>query len=158
MDLADPQAGIEQRKIGPFCEMPVVAHADLGRPYHRGWYLTIDPAKMTMLANGPAEVLFNRIDRVSLPDGGITSFSEGPGYGFNEPVHIAANDPSHGGWLMMMVDHVVAEGYWVQEVWILVADDVASGPIAKVKMPFVTCEQVHGSWVPRRLLEEARAD
>lgn len=157
-DIADPSAGIAEDQLGPLCEMPVIAQADIGRRYDRGWYLTIDPAKLTMLANGPSEVVFNSLHRISLPDGAIQAFSEGPGCGFNEPVHIAAADATHGGWLMMMVDRVIAQDHWVQEVWILEADRIAAGPIAKVRMPFATCEQVHGTWVPRRLLDAARAD
>lgn len=158
VDTAAVGAGVVESKIGPFCEMPVVAAADAGRPYDRGWYLTVDPGKLTFLANGPGEVLFNCVQRVSIADGSITSFSEGPGIGFNEPIHIPARDTQHGGWLMMMIDRVIAEGHWVQEVWILEADAISRGPIAKIKMPFATCEQVHGCWVPRDRLDAASAE
>jgi carotenoid cleavage dioxygenase len=58
----------------------------------------------------------------------------------------------------MMVDRVIAEGHFAQELWVIEADRVEAGPIAKVFMPFVTCEQVHGSWVPRALLDVANRD
>jgi len=99
--------------------------------------------------------VFNCLQRISFPDRSIDSFSQGPGIGFNEPVHIAARDPGHGGWLVMMIDRVIAQDHFVQEVWILEADAIANGPIAKVRMPFTTCEQVHGWWVPRNALERA---
>ncbi|PZO05951.1 MAG: carotenoid oxygenase [Alphaproteobacteria bacterium] len=156
MDLAQPEAGITEWQIGPFGEMPLIAHRDTGKPYSRGWYLSVDPTKLTRLANGPGEYVFNQLVRVSFPDGGLEVFSEGPGCGFNEPVHIPSQDPAHGGWLMLMVDWIVAEGYFAQQVWIFEADDIAKGPIAKVLMPFVTCEQVHGTWVPRARLDQAR--
>lgn len=160
-DPADPEAGIVETKIGPFCEMPIVAARDVGRPYSRGWYLTVDPTKLTMLANGPGEVVFNCLQRIAFddgkPTGAITSFSQGPGVGFNEPVHVPAQDAAHGGWLLMMVDRVVADGFFAQELWILEADRIESGPIAKVFMPFSTCEQVHGNWVSRARLATAKA-
>lgn len=158
VDLANPDSGVDSRQIGPFGEMPVVAAADLGRTYDRGWYLTVDPAKMTMFANGPGEVLFNCVQRISPTDGAIESFSEGPGIGFNEPVHIPSAQPGHGGWLMMMIDRIITPEHWEQQVWILEADAIAKGPIAKIRMPFATCEQVHGTWVPRAKLNEARTD
>lgn len=156
IDLDDVGAGISEWKIGPFGEMPRIAHADAGKAYARGWYLTVDPAKLTRLQNGPADVVFNCLLRVSFPDGAIEAFSDGPGLGFNEPVHVPADDPDHGGWLMMMVDRIVAEGHFAQEVWILEADDIGKGPIAKAFMPFATCEQVHGSWVTRAELDQSR--
>ena len=158
VDLADVGAGVSGRQIGPFSEMPIVAADDVGRDYGRGWYLTVDPARMTSFANGPGEVLFNCLQRISFPDGTIESLSEGPGVGFNEPVHVPASHPGHGGWLLMMTDHIITPEHWTQEVWILEADAIGKGPIAKVKMPFVTCEQVHGAWVSRSRLEQARAD
>lgn len=156
VDLGNPASGVSAREIGPFCEMPIVPAVDAGREYKRGWYLTVDPTKLTMLANGPGEVVFNCLQRISLADGSIESLSEGPGYGFNEPVHVPAKDAAHGGWLLMMVDRIVAEGFIAQEVWVLEADAISKGPIAKVLMPFSTCEQVHGAWVPRAMLETSR--
>jgi carotenoid cleavage dioxygenase len=88
----------------------------------------------------------------------MEAFSDGPGIGFNEPVHVPASSPSHGGWLLMMVDRAIADGHYTQELWIIAADEVSRGPIARVFMPFTTCEQIHGGWVPRRLLDEARKD
>jgi carotenoid cleavage dioxygenase len=156
VDLGDKEASVVSRQIGPFCEMPVIAAADVGRAYSRGWYLTVDPEKLTLFANGPSEVLFNCVQRVSPVDGTIQSFSQGPGFGFNEPVHVPGKD-GHGGWLMMMVDCIITPEHWVQEVWLLEADAIAKGPVAKIRMPFATCEQVHGTWVPREALNKLSA-
>lgn len=153
VDLANVGSGIAAAKFGPLCEMPIIPAADAGRKYSRGWYLTVDPSKFTMLANGPGEVLFNCLRRVSFtdgePDGGEISFSQGPGIGFNEAMHVPSKDPAHGGWILMMTDHVVAKGHFAQQLYILEADRIDQGPIAKVFMPFSTCEQVHGNWIPR---------
>lgn len=156
MDLADVDTGISEWTIGPFGEMPLIALADTGKPYARGWYLTVDPATMTRLQNGPGDTVFNCLLRVSFPDGKLEAYAQGPGIAFNEPVHIPADDPAHGGWLALMVDQVVADGHYAQQVWVLEADAIARGPIAKVHMPFASCEQVHGTWVPRARLDQAR--
>jgi carotenoid cleavage dioxygenase len=158
VDLADVASGVRSEAIGPFCEMPIVPAADVGHPYQRGWYLTVDPAKMTAIANGPAEIWFNCLQRISFPGREIQSLSQGPGVGFNEPFHIASPDPAHGGWLVMMTDHVVAENVYRQEVWMLEADAIDKGPIARVHMPFRSCGQVHGWWVRRDALDQARND
>lgn len=158
MDLADPAAGVTEQAIGPFGEMPVIAAKDIGKAYSRGWYLSVDPSRLTHLANGPGEYAFNLLVRVGLPDGALSVYGLGSDYSFNEPVHVPAADPGHGGWLIMMVDRIVAEGHIAQEVWILAADDIEQGPIAKVEMPFRTCGQVHGAWVSRPRLDQARGD
>lgn len=158
VDLANPEAGIDSKPIGPFGEMPVVAAADIAYPYSRGWYLGVDPGKLTMIANGPGEVWFNCLQRIGFPDQTIETFSDGPGVGFNEPFHIASVDPEHGGWLVMMTDHVVSGDHYRQEVWLLEADAIGRGPIARIHMPFTTCGQVHGWWVPRAALDRRRSD
>ena len=128
VDLDNVAAGVAEMKFGPLCEMPIVPAADVGRPYSRGWYLTLDPTKMSQIANGPGDVVLNCVQRVSLvdgkPDGGITTFSQGPGVGFNEPMHVPSDDPSHGGWLLMMTDHLVGERQFNQQLWILEADQI----------------------------------
>ncbi len=154
-DLADPEAGIREHRIGPFGEMPIIAQADLGRPYRRGWYLSVNPEKLTLMANGPAGVLFNALVRVNFDDYTLENFSDGPGLGFNEPVHIPARAPGHGGWLLMMVDRIITPEHVTQELWVIEADAVQNGPVAKILMPFTTSEQVHGNWVPRHLLDQA---
>jgi len=155
LDLADVEAGIKEWKIGPFGELPIAAAADHGRNYKRGWYLSVDPEKITRLENGPGDILFNMLVRVEFPEGSIDTYSIGPGLAFNEPVHVSAEDPDHGGWLVLMVDRVSSERHITQEVWILEADAPRKGPVATIYVPFTTCEQVHGTWVSREQLDQA---
>lgn len=156
VDITDPEAGVTEWKIGPLGELPIIDQSDFGKEYSRGWYLSLDPTKFTRIENGPADVVWNAIVRVQFPQGTVEMYSEGPGLAFSEPVHVPAKDAGHGGWLLFMVDRIIAEGFTKQEVWVLEADAMAKGPIAKVHMPFSTCGQVHGSWVPRHLLDQAR--
>jgi carotenoid cleavage dioxygenase-like enzyme len=47
---------------------------------------------------------------------------------------------------------------FAQEIWIVAVDAMNKDPIARAFMPFTTCEHVHGTWVPRCLLDQARKD
>ncbi|MGN5373574.1 carotenoid oxygenase family protein [Sphingomonas hankookensis] len=156
MNLDDPEAGISERRFGPFGEMPLTVRVDQGRAYRHGWYLTVDPSKGKPLHNGPAGIAFNCILRVNLGNGGIEGYSIGPDLAINEPVHIPSATGGHEGWLMAVVDHEFAAGRYDQQVWIWEAGDLEKGPVAKVHLPVTTREQVHGGWVSRRDLDAAR--
>jgi len=155
MDLKTPDAGIVERKIGPFGEMPLIRHADIGRDYRRGWYLTIDPAAGKPLFAGPAGVGFNCMLQVEIASGQLQSYSFADGLGINEPVHVPASCPGHGGWLVAVVDREVAENTYKQEVWIFEADHIAKGPVAKAYLPVASRVQVHSCWVPAAQLDQA---
>jgi carotenoid cleavage dioxygenase len=57
---------------------------------------------------------------------------------------------------MAALDREIADDRYEQEVWIWTAEDLDAGPVARVLLPFVTREQVHGCWVPRAALNSAR--
>jgi carotenoid cleavage dioxygenase len=73
----------------------------------------------------------------------------------NEPVHIASSRAGHNGWLMMVVDREHGDDY-KSEVWIVDADNIAAGPVAKVKVPVALRPQVHGWWVSAAELAKSR--
>ena len=89
--------------------------------------------------------------------------SIGAGAAISEPAHVASSDPSHGGWLLMVVD--VPNGPpgmerpphdYASELWIVEADEVEKGPVARVKTGLALRSQVHGAWVGRDRLEASR--
>ena len=41
-------------------------------------------------------------------------------------------------------------------LWVLEADAIGKGPIAKVALPFRLRQQVHGWWVPQAALDAAK--
>jgi len=155
MDMRQPGSGITAHKIAPLGEMPFIRHADLGRHYRHGWYLTIDPDAGRPLFAGPAGMAFNCMLRVEIPNGKLQAYSFANGLGINEPVHVPATDPDHGGWLVAVVDREVAEDIYQQEVWIFAADAIASGPVAKAFLPVASRVQVHSCWVSAAQLEQA---
>jgi carotenoid cleavage dioxygenase len=46
-------------------------------------------------------------------------------------------------------------GEYLSELWIMEADNVEAGPIAKVKTGLALRSQVHGTWVSREKLDNS---
>ena len=76
--------------------------------------------------------------------------------------YASVRDPAHGGWLLMVVD--VPNGPpgagpphdYSSELWIVEADAIEQGPIAKVKTGLALRSQVHGAWVGRAKLDASQ--
>ncbi len=141
---ADGSGGIGIRPFGPPGDLPRIADVDQGRAYSRAWYLTTDPRLGPPLFGGVVGAMFNTLMRIEPETGRIDALA-GPGLGFSEPVHVPASDPVHGGWLLFIVDRPEGEGF-AHQLWVVAADDVAAGPVAKVEIPHRLRPQVHGWW------------
>jgi carotenoid cleavage dioxygenase len=57
---------------------------------------------------------------------------------------------------MMVVDRQASEDY-KSELWIVAADAIAAGPVAKVRLPVPLRPQVHGWWVSADQLANSKA-
>lgn len=156
MDLSNPQAGIEEHKIGPFGEMPRTRDIDQGRNYAYCWYLTIDPNGGKPLHAGPAGVAFNMVLTVDVISGKIDAYSIGPGLAIGEPVHVPSSQPNSRGWLLAEICREVGVDQYSQEIWVLNADDLNAGPVAQIKLPVAGRPQLHGCWVGADSLALAR--
>lgn len=161
MNLARPGDGVKITEIGQFGELPRIRERDRGVAYDLGWYLSLDPTLSQPLHNGPAGAAFNLIVRACPTSGSASPYFIGekfPGENLavNELVHVPSREEGLPGWLMGMIDRDIGPGKYEQELWIWAADDLEAGPVARVLMPFVTREQVHGNWVDRALLDAAR--
>jgi carotenoid cleavage dioxygenase len=107
-------------------------------------------------------VTFNALMRIEPGNGRLSVMGVPPGAAISEPAHVPASDPTHGGWLLMVVD--VPNGPpgqgaphdYSSEVWIVEADAVEKGPIATVKTGLALRSQVHGAWVSRAKLDASR--
>lgn len=154
-DLAKEGDGFEVRNFGPPGDMPRIPNAEQGRPYRRGWYLSMNPQGGPPLPGGPVGTTFNALLRIEPGNGRIDMMGLPPAHAVNEPVHIPAADPDREGWLMMVVDRQAGEDDFRSQLWIVDAGDVAAGPVAKVSLPVRMRPQVHGWWVPMRELENA---
>lgn len=157
---ADPQ--IEERPLGPPGDLPRLADADQGRPYNRAWYLSMNPQGGPPMPGGPVGINFNALMRIEPGNGRLTVMGVPPGAAISEPVHVTSSEPGHGGWLLSVVDipngppGAVAPHDYSSELWIIEADEVEKGPVAKVKTRLPLRSQVHGSWVSRAKLNASK--
>ena len=114
------------------------------------------------MPGGPVGVNFNALMRIEPGNGRLSVMGVPPGAAISEPAHVPSGDPGHGGWLLTVVDiprgppGQGAPHDYASELWIVEADEVEKGPIAKVKTGLALRSQVHGSWVSRAKLEQSK--
>jgi len=163
IDMSKDDPAIETRELGPSGDLPRLADADQGRMYNRAWYLSMNPqAKGPPMLGGPVGANFNALLRIEPGNGRLTMLEVPPGAAISEPAHVPSNEPGHGGWLLSVVD--VPNGPpgqgaphdYATELWIVAADQVEKGPVAKVKTGLAMRSQVHGTWVARAKLEASK--
>jgi len=145
-DMSKPGDTFSQAVIGPPGDLPRIRDEDQGRPYNVVWMPSINPQGGPPLGGGPVGTAFNCLLRVDLTTGRVDALGLEPSMAINEPVHIRSSRAGHNGWLMMIVDREHGDDYR-SELWIVDADNVAAGPVAKVKVPVPLRPQVHGWWV-----------
>jgi carotenoid cleavage dioxygenase len=157
LDMARNSDEIGQRPLGPPGDLPRVRDADQGRPYQVAWYLSMNPEGGPPLAGGPVGTAFNALVQIDPQSGRLEMLGLPPGHAVNEPVHVPSREPRHVGWLLMVVDREVGANAYRSELWVVNAGDIASGAVAKVKVPLQLRPQVHGWWVPAEQLDHAIA-
>ena len=142
--------------IGPPGDLPRIRDADQGRPYRFAWLPSMNPQGGPPLVGGPVGSAFNCLLGLDLSIGRVDMLGLEPGMAINEPVHVPSSQPGHNGWLMMVVDRQASEDY-KSELWIVAADAIAAGPVAKVHLPVPLRPQVHGWWVSADQLANSKA-
>ena len=151
-----PGTGIAERPLGPPGDFPRIADADQGRPYHHGWYCTMNPeAKGPPIVGGPVGAMFNMLLRIEPETGRLDALPLPPAHCLNEPVHVPSQTPGHEGWLIMIVDHQTGANDFAHAAWIVDAGKIAAGPVAKIHIPARLRPQVHGWWVSAAQRAEA---
>ncbi len=160
LDMSKDQPTLETREIGPPGDLCRVADADQGRPYNRCWILSMNPQGGPPMPGGPVGANFNALLRFEPGNGRVTLMGVPPGAAISEPAHVPSSEPGHGGWIMSVVDVPVnpdpsqqVPGEYLSELWIMEADNVEAGPIARVKTGLPLRSQVHGTWVNRERLD-----
>jgi carotenoid cleavage dioxygenase-like enzyme len=91
--------------------------------------------------------MFNTLLQVDLTGRPPQALALPPGQCFNEPVHVPSSQAGHGGWLLLIVDQQIGPSDFKHALWILDADDVSAGPVARIAIPRRLRPQVHGWWV-----------
>jgi carotenoid cleavage dioxygenase-like enzyme len=148
-DLSKPSERYEEYKIGPGGEMPRIAEKDFMVDYDIGYYQTYDPAGGPPLIAGPVGAGFNTLLRLEVKSGRLTSLAVPPGATMQEEVHIPSKKPGHEGYLAFVLDLHEKN---LSEVWIVEAQHLAKGPIARIQIPLRLRVAVHGNWVPAEQL------
>lgn len=156
IDMSKDAPAIAERPLGPPGDLCRLADADQGRPYNRAWYLSMNPqAKGPPMLGGPVGANFNALLRIEPGNGRLSMMEVPPGAAISEPAHVPAADPAHGGWLLMVIDvpNSPNPADYSSELWVVEADAVEKGPVARVLTGLPLRSQVHGTWVNRARLE-----
>jgi carotenoid cleavage dioxygenase len=144
-DLSKPAEGFEETVLGPGGDMPRAAEKDAMRDYEIGYYQTFDPTAGPPLIAGPVGAGFNTILRLEVRTGKLKSYVPGPTSTVQEHVHIRSATPGHEGYLGFICDkHAQNQS----EVYVLEAEHIEKGPLARIKVPFRMRVGVHGNWIP----------
>jgi carotenoid cleavage dioxygenase-like enzyme len=162
IDMSQAEPTIQERPLGPPGDLPRLADVDQGRSYNRAWYLSMNPQGGPPMPGGPVGINFNALMRIEPGNGRLTVMGVPPGAAISEPVHVPSRDPDHGGWLLSVID--VPNGPpgagpphdYSSELWVIEADEVEKGPIAKVRTGHALRSQVHGAWVGRAVLDASK--
>jgi carotenoid cleavage dioxygenase-like enzyme len=148
VDLKDGSDCVTETVIGPPGDLPIIAASDQGRPYTRGWMLTMNPQMQgPPVAGGPVGVMFNMLLRLDFTGQPPRALPLPAAHCFSEPVHVPSSRPGHDGWLLTVVDRQTGPSDFSHAVWVLDALDPGAGPVAKVAIPHRLRPQVHGWWV-----------
>jgi carotenoid cleavage dioxygenase len=144
-DLSKPGDQWQETILGPAGDMPRAAGKDAMKDYEIGYYQTFDPTLGPPLIAGPVGAGFNTILRLEVRTGKLKSFHPDGQSTVQEHFHIASKIPRHEGYLGFIVDR---HAEVLSEVFILEAQRVDKGPIARIKVPFRMRVGVHGNWIP----------
>jgi carotenoid cleavage dioxygenase-like enzyme len=156
VDLSSDAEAVTQSVIGPPGDFPVIRAVDQGRRYDYGWMLTMNPdMRGPPVMGGPVGAMFNLLLRLDFAAGATNSLALPPGHCFNEPVHVPSSAPGHGGWLRTIVDRQRGPDAFEHACWVIEADDVAAGPVARIAIPKRLRPQIHGWWVSAAQLAAA---
>jgi carotenoid cleavage dioxygenase-like enzyme len=154
--LTDGSDAVTETVIGPPGDFPVIPAAEQGRPYTRGWMLTMNPdLQGPPVFGGPVGAMFNMLVRLDLAGGVPQSLALPPAHCFNEPVHVPSSQVDHDGWLLTIVDHQTGTNSFSHAIWIIDAGSIGAGPVARVAIPCRLRPQVHGWWVHAAALAAA---
>jgi carotenoid cleavage dioxygenase-like enzyme len=146
IDYQGNDSAVVENIIGPPGDFPIIPAAEMGRPYGRGWMLTMNPdMRGPPVFGGPVGAMFNMLLRWDLRGGPPQGLALDPGQCFNEPVHVPS--ATGEGWLICFVDTQTAPNEFTHAAWILDAGNVSAGPVAKIAIPRRQRPQVHGWWV-----------
>lgn len=147
-DLNSSQEDIQPQPLTDYrCEFPRCDDRYIGRKYEHGFLLAFGPERPYNPANGPMPFqFFNLLAHINLKTGTTDTWFPGDSGCFQEPIFIPRSPeaPEADGYVVALLN-LIAEGR--SELVVLDSRDMASGPIARIKIPFRMRMSLHGCWL-----------
>jgi carotenoid cleavage dioxygenase-like enzyme len=151
-DLGKPGDTIERQVLAPAGDLPRVAETQLMRDYAVGYYARYDPGVGPPVISGAVGPGFNALTRLEVKNGRMSTFAMQPLWTLQEHVHVPSAVAGHEGYLAFVVDRHDEN---LSEVFVVEAEHLDRGPIARIKVPLRLRSAVHGNWVPAASLKKA---
>ncbi|HVQ13562.1 MAG TPA: carotenoid oxygenase family protein, partial [Vicinamibacterales bacterium] len=148
-DLSKPSDEYERQTLAQSADMPRTATKDMMRDYSVGYLARFNPQLAPPILTGPVGAGFNELVRLEVKSGRSTSLPMEPNSTMQEHVHIPSTKPGHEGYLAFVVDRHTEN---LAEVFIVEAQHIDKGPIARIKVPMRLRSAVHGTWVDAKQL------
>ena len=158
IDLADKEATTYQTEV-MYPQIGVLPRTDeryWSRPYNVGFMPCMDPTKPRSASMaGNVGMTLNTWVRFDHDKGSSQTYFPGENYTLQECQFVpkSADAPEGCGFLMGVANNFDT---MLSELHILDAEDIAAGPVAKVKLPVRLRQGVHGHWVDQQQLDSAK--
>ncbi|MGH8227721.1 MAG: carotenoid oxygenase family protein [Steroidobacteraceae bacterium] len=146
-DLSKPGDGIERTTLAPAGDLMRIADRHAMRDYEIGYYGRIMLGEGPPLQSGPVGPGFNALSRLEVRSGRMTTLTMDARSTLQEAVHIPSRSPGHEGYLAFLVDRHDSN---LTEAFIVEAERLERGPIARLMIPLRLRCGVHGTWVAAR--------
>lgn len=139
-----------------FMEMPAIDPRYQMHPYRHAFCTVIDDSRPRDVA-GTLGVGWNTLAHLDVVNGTIERFYVGERTTCQEPCFApqSAEAPEGHGFILSQLTRW--DGHLRTEIAVFDAQRMRDGPIATVRVPFPLRAAVHGNWVPRSVLDGARA-
>ncbi len=150
-DLDSTQDEVQPQPFTDYpCEFPRCDARYLGRKYEHGFVIALDPRRPYNPANGPMPFqFFNLLAHVNLTTGITDAWFPGDSGCFQEPIFIprAADAAEADGYVVALLNDLVSGQ---SELVVLDSQNMAAGPIARIKVPLRMRMSLHGCWAPQQ--------
>jgi carotenoid cleavage dioxygenase-like enzyme len=146
-DLSKPGDEFQRDTLAQSADMPRTATKDMMKDYDVAYLARFNPQLAPPILTGPVGAGFNELVRIEVKSGRSRSLGMDATSTLQEHVHIPSKTPDHEGYLAFVVDRHVDN---TAEVFIVEAEHIDRGPIARIKVPMRLRSAVHGNWVDKK--------
>jgi carotenoid cleavage dioxygenase-like enzyme len=143
-DLSKAGDEFQRQTIAQSADMPRTATKDMMRDYDVAYLARFNPQLAPPILTGPVGAGFNELVRIEVKSSRSKSLAMDVTSTLQEHVHIPSKKPGHEGYLAFVVDKHAEN---LAEVYIVEAEHLDKGPIARIKVPMRLRSAVHGNWI-----------